>query len=560
MIYIEEKPTQHVPGITSLFISFKYDQKIIDIIKATGTALFDKKHLKWEVPVCYLQNLLDQFCVIDDVDVTLYKESKHRESQLEPVLSNYKTKPFDYQIEGIKYGLKHDKWLLLDSCGLGKTIQLIITAGELKRLGKVEHCLIICGINNLKTNWLKEISKHSDLSATVLGRKVSAKGKVTYGSIKDRVEILKKPIKEFFVISNIETFRSDAIIKAINKGPNKFDLIIIDEIHTIRTVSSTQGSNILKLKDSKYKIGATGTLLLNDPKDCFAPLKWIGVEKSAESTFKYFYYRYGGPFNQTFQGYKNLEILKDQLSKYSLRRTKDVLPNLPPKTVIQEYVEMGDTQAAFYDQVKKGIKDQVDKVKLTTANLLAMVIRLRQATSCPSILTSESIDSAKVDRAVDLAKQVISTGEKVVIFTGFILTANRIAELMKDYSPLLCTGETSQVDIDKNHNLFQTDPNYKVFIGTWQKCGTGIDLNAASYEICTESSWTSGQNIQTEDRIHRANNTRPAFIYYLVTKDTIDERVMSIVNSKAALSSFVIDDDIPVEYEEELRKYIMELS
>ena len=560
MIYIEEKPTKKVPGLTSLFITFKYNPRIIDIIKSTNTAIFDKKAVCWEVPTIYLQTLIDQLCVIDDIDLKLLKTNISAQPEVDLKLSEYKTMPFDYQVEGIKYGLSKEKWLLLDGCGLGKSLQLIIIAGELKRLGKISHCLVICGINNLKSNWLKEISKHSNLTATVLGRKVSAKGKVTYGSIKDRVNILKNPIDEFFVISNIETFRNDDIIKAINKGPNKFDLIIIDEIHTIRTVSSAQGSNILKLKDSKYRIGATGTLLLNDPLDCYAPMKWIGIEKSAASTFEYFYYNYGGAFGNTFKGYKNLDVLKEQLGEFSLRRTKDVLPNLPPKTVINEYIEMDDKQAEFYNNLKRGIRDQVDKVKISTANLLSMIIRLRQATSCPSILTTENIESAKVKRAVDLARQLVSGGEKVVIFTGFIATANKVAEMLSDLNPLVCTGETPQSEIDKNRDLFQSNPDYKIFVGTWQKCGTGIDLNAASYEICTESSWTSGQNTQTEDRIHRANNTKPAFIYYLITKDTIDEKVMNIVNNKAAMSSFIIDDSIPPEYEEELRKYILELS
>ena len=75
-------------------------------------------------------------------------------------------------------------------------------------------------------------------------------------------------------------------------------------------------------------------------------------------------------------GFKNMEVLKRQLEKYSLRRTKDIL-GLPPKNVINEYVDMNDAQAIFYDNIKQGIIDQVDKVHMSTANLLAMVSRLR---------------------------------------------------------------------------------------------------------------------------------------------------------------------------------------
>lgn len=71
----------------------------------------------------------------------------------------------------MEYGITHPRWLLLDSPGLGKSITAIYIAQELKRLKNIEHCLIICGVNTLKTNWIKEIKKHSDLSACILGQK-----------------------------------------------------------------------------------------------------------------------------------------------------------------------------------------------------------------------------------------------------------------------------------------------------------------------------------------------------------------------------------------------------
>lgn len=87
-------------------------------------------------------------------------------------------------------------------------------------------------------------------------------------------------------------------------------------------------------------IGATGTLLLNDPIDTFVPLKWLGFEKCSRSVFEHYYCVFTGKFN-TLAGYKNLGALKQELSEISLRRTKDIL-NLPPKIVKEEYVEMAE--------------------------------------------------------------------------------------------------------------------------------------------------------------------------------------------------------------------------
>ena len=77
--------------------------------------------------------------------------------------------------------------------------------------------------------------------------------------------------------------------------------------------------------------------------DAFVPLKWIGKEKSSHSSFEYYYTKYGGLFNQEFVGYKNINILKQQLDEVSLRRRKDLI-DLPEKTVIHEYIDMNDKQ------------------------------------------------------------------------------------------------------------------------------------------------------------------------------------------------------------------------
>ena len=210
----------------------------------------------------------------------------------------------DHQKDAVEFGLNNAKWLLLDAPGLGKTFALIKLAEELKRTQGIKHCLIVCGINTLKANWKKEIAKFSDLDSIIIGEHISSSGRVYAKSVADRINQLKNPIKEFFVIINVETLRDDNIIKAINKGKNSFDMIVVDEIHTMKSPNSAQGSNLLKLK-STYQVGATGTLLLNDPLDTYMPLKWIGAEKSSFSKFKYYYCEYGGPFNNVLVGFKN---------------------------------------------------------------------------------------------------------------------------------------------------------------------------------------------------------------------------------------------------------------
>ena len=164
MITIEEKLNSKVPGTSSLYISFEYNKDIVEALKNSVTvANYDKKSKVWEVPVTDLASIINSVNVFDDIELKLKPdEKKHPVKDVQ--LSEFKTTPFPYQAEGIKFGLSHDKWLLLDAPGLGKTLQMLYLALELKKREGIEHCLIICGVNNLKFNWKREIEKHTDES------------------------------------------------------------------------------------------------------------------------------------------------------------------------------------------------------------------------------------------------------------------------------------------------------------------------------------------------------------------------------------------------------------
>lgn len=425
--------------------------------------------------------------------------------------------------------------------GIGKTNEMIWYAETLKSRGLIDHCLIICGIDSLRQNWKAEIKKFSNQDVLVLGEKISKRGNVSYASIAERAEQLKQPISEFFIVVNIATIRNDKIIEAIIKGPNKFGLICVDEVHKVATKTSQQGTNLLKLK-SDYKVAATGTILTNSPLSAYMPLSWTENDSSTLTMFKSSYCRFGG-FNGTeIVGYKNLDVLKDELESCMIRRTLDqVRDDMPKKMVSYELVEMSDEHRKFYDAVKEGIKEEADKIELNANNLLALTTRLRQATASPSILTTNNIESSKIERAVEIAEELIEQGEKVVIFSTFKEPVYRIAKLLEKYNPLLGTGDLKDQEVFENVQKFQNDPISKVFIGTHSKCGTGITLNSASYMICLDQPFTDASFSQSTDRIWRVTNKRPAFITVLTCQNTIDERVRQIVETKKDLSDYVVD-------------------
>ena len=556
MIHIEERITSKVPGITSVFISFDYNKEIVDEMKQIPCYNFSKRTKEWEVPIVYLSQVIDRLTCFDDIELKCCNIELPEFKQFD--LGPYKTTPFDYQLEGINYGLNNPRWLLLDPPGLGKTLQLTYLAEELYKRGEVSHCLVICGINTLKLNWKKEILKHSNLSCKILGEYTTKKGKVNYGGIDKRLEQLNSPIEEFFVITNVETLRDDRIIDSLlHNKYNKFDMMIVDEIHKCKGATSQQGSNLLKLK-AKYMIGATGTLLLNNPLDAYVPLNWIGVDHSTKSNFENYYQMKSNGIVKEFIGYRNLDTLKKQLELFSLRRPKSLL-NLPEKNIIYEYIEMEDSQKTFYKQIVDGVKDEVDKIVLKPSAVLSLILRLRQVTASPSILTSKPIPSAKLDRACDLCEEIISNGEKVVIFSTFKETIAELEKRLAQYHPLIGTGDIPDDIISNNNVKFQEDDAYKLFIGTWQKCGTGLTLTAATNLIFIDTPYTDGAFQQACDRIYRIGTQKPVFIYVLITEGTVDERVKEIVEDKEAISNYILDGEITEKSLSSLQKYIQEL-
>ena len=552
MITIQEiSPAKKISGLSSLLISFDFNQYIVDAIKTIPTSYYHKKEKQWEVPICYLGRILDNLTFLDEIQLKLLDTPEsgqfrfNRKYNLEPLSEiekvSFKMKPFEHQLEAINFGLDKEKWLLLDSMGLGKTNSIIWLAETLKRRGVIDHCFIICGVNSLTQNWKKEIQKFSTESAIVLGEYTTRTGTTRYRSIDKRAQQLKDPIDEFFVITNLESLRDDRIIDAFNSSSNKFGMIAFDEAHKAATKSSQQGTNLLKL-EAPFKIAATGTLITNNPLSAYVPLSWTNNDQSILTTYKSQYCNFGGFKNSQVIGFKNLEVLQEEIAACSLRRTLDqVRTDMPPKTITLEVLEPDDDQRKFYEAIKEGVKEEADKIDLKTSSLLALTTRLRQATACPSLLTTQGVSNCKIDRCVELIQELTSQGEKVVVLSVFKETLNELAAKLAQFRYSINTGDVPDAIVANNVSRFQDDPNEQVFAGTWGKVGTGWTLNSASYLICLDTPYTAAMFDQGTDRIYRVNNTRPAFITVLMCGDTIDERVQQIIETKKELGEYLVD-------------------
>lgn len=525
----------------SMFISFEYNQKIVDTIRSLPTRYWNSDEKEWEVPLKKLQYLLDNLSDFD-FDISGKYVSLEKPKAVIPKNFKFKTEPYEHQIEGFNFGLQYDRWLLGDEMGLGKTKQVIDIAVAKKLANKYEHCLIICGVNGLKWNWYNEVLTHSDEKPHILGQRRRKNGNLFIGSANDKLEDIDN-INElpYFIITNVETMRNQDIVEKLVKlcKTNKIGLVALDECHKCKDPNSQQGKGMLKIK-AQTMIAMTGTPLMNTPLDLYFILKWLGYESNSFYKFRNHYCVMGGFNNYQIVSYKHLDELQERLNDIMLRRLKDDVLDLPEKIYVDEYVEMSSKQEKIYKEVSAEIKENIDTIKMAN-NPLAELIRMRQATGYTGILSTTIQESAKLDRMEELVEEAVESGKKVVVFSNWTQMTTPIAKRLNKYNPAVITGEinadTRQLMIDK----FQNDNKCKVIIGTSGAMGTGLTLTAGTVEIFLDEPWNMALKEQCVDRCHRIGQKNNLTIYTIMCKGTIDERVHDIVLSKGELSNAIVD-------------------
>ncbi|AEO93839.1 gp594 [Bacillus phage G] len=456
------------------------------------------------------------------------------------------TTPFSHQVESFNYALEHDKFLLGDEQGLGKTKQSIDMAVYRKQTEGIKHCLIVCGVNSSKRNWVKEIHTHSNEDALILGTRVGKRGKLYIGGsvetrIEDLEEVLQGGISQYFLITNVETLRNKKVREYLNDltEAGMIGFTIFDEIHRAKNAESKQGKAIHCIK-SKYKVALTGTPLMNNPIDLFNVMKWLDAYEFAFYTFRHRYCEMGGKGGHAIVGYKNLKELRDMFEKIMLRRKKSDVLDLPDKIRQLERVQMTPKQAMIYKDVRECIMANIQQIKLSP-NPLAQLIRLRQATGYTGILSDTIQESAKINRLKEMLEEVVANGHKALVFSNWTSMTNVLKRELEEYNPAVITGETKDVDFEKE--VFQNDPDCKIAIGTIGVMGTAHTLTEASYVFFVDKPWNFANVEQAEDRAHRIGTTKNVTCITLVCENTIDERIEEIIFNKAELSQGLVEGD-----------------
>ena len=571
MVIIEfGKAEQLTLDKNSLFLRFTGSdfKENLDRIKKYWNRKYLKDTKEWEVPFSCWEEIKQLYA--DTYIKYINEPPKAKFVTNDDILDGLDFNGFnlyDYQLEGVKFGLNHHNFLLLDEQGLGKTLQLITLARYKKKHRGLKHCLIICGLNSLKFNWQKEVEKFcSDEKSIVLGTRLNTKGKVVNMTIEETKQQIESCPKEFFWVINIEKMRlTDAenkagtgIVNYFNREIEKGNLgmVVVDEIHKCKNPQSQQGKGLLAFDTTADRVGMTGTLLVNNPYDLYAPMTFTGLINYNKWLFEQKFVikdDWGKPM-----GYQNMDELHSILYKSSIRRTKDLL-DLPPKLYKQEWLEFSDEEQKVFDAItgngNMAILDKIDP----PIDMFAKLTRMRQATTTGSLLSSKCNVSTKFDRLKDILEEAKLNNQKVLVFCQFTEGLKICVDYCREYAPKLIIGGMGskvQETIDEHEN---TD-GFSCIFAQEATLGAGFTLSNTEIVVFLTPPWNKATYDQCCDRVHRIGQENTVQIIDLLIKDTYDELVYLKLHGKGAMSKALIDGEMTPEVAQALKKLGIEFN
>jgi len=548
MIYADDLSYHGYEGIIN--VKFKYHPLYVEAMKKVPTARYDRKTDMWTFRAYYradFERATKDFLVIWDrkeYEIVGMQEDKIPEYPVVPGYSvtydedgkviewtGFKTRPYGkFQVRGFNALVTRRHLLLADDTGLGKTAMTIYALEALKKAENISHGLVICKAS-LIYNWAEEIQIHSDLKAVpIIGTK-SQRQKIYEYLLSDNTWTV--------AIISYETFKADLdILKRFSKRKS-FDFCVLDEAQKIKNPHSKIGIAIHEIP-FKYKYALTATPMPNNLLEIYNYAKWFGYNVGNYYQFRNFYGIMGGYNNKEVIGYKNMRALTNLLKSIMLRRLKkDKLKELPDISFKVIKVEMGREQQKYYDAVKNEIVEILRTTKITNATALAKLTRLQQVTDYPPLIGA-SAPSAKLAALDELVESMIESKEKVIIFSKFRSIVEMLEQRYKKYNPAVIHGEIDAKERQNQVKKFQNDKSCWVFIGSSPACREGITLTAATNVIFFDLEWTPADVEQAYSRAYRIGQKNAVNVYFLITKNSIDEHVLEVINIKNHVAQSVM--------------------
>ena len=500
------------------------------------------------------------------------KKATQKKQKENPLLYSFAVEPLGI---GDYYGFSLDGnhlYLLGDFTVTHNTIQTIGTMKWFIEHQNVKKILIVCK-KTIKTQWAEEIDKFTDLSDTFKVR-WTEKTKKHRLKVYEEIEGTEKAI----MITNYHSFLNDKeLIKSLN-----FDLVVIDEIHSVKARNGVLNNNIAYVCKEKKSIFLTGTPIMSKPEDIYGIVQiakpdYFGNWNSFATKFltvdEY------TPYGPQIVGAKNMDELRKLIQDIIIRRTEyEVSIDLPQTITENQICKMDKTQIKMMEEIsvmnddlvskleelidpitKKPDADKIEAYDKIQATLKGLISLRQGVSSDPRIfmrsrskMTQRFLDfipssykmSNKTETLLDLVEDIVESDNKVIIFTKYRMSA----ELLRDdieknlkYKVLLYTGEQDSEERDKNVHLFKTSFIHNVLIGT-EAMAEGLNLQVAKYLINYDLPDTAAIYIQRIGRCRRASSSHSNIICYnLMTENSKDIEKMNNILQNMDLTGALVD-------------------
>lgn len=442
----------------------------------------------------------------------------------------------EYQLKGYgwlwfmyKYGLNG---ILADDMGLGKTLQALTVLQKAKEQDGPAPALVICP-TTVVFNWESEIQKFapelSCLKLSGVDRKALFKEIPNYDVVITSYALIRRDIKHF---------------KDIN-----FRYVILDESQNIKNAMS-QTAQAVKQLQATHKLALSGTPIENKLEELWSVFDFLmpGFLLSAAE----FNARYVNPIMERAD--KTVEKrLKLQIYPFILRRMKrDVAKDLPDKVENIAYCELTDEQKDFYLQVLDSTKEELFKsieqngLEKSRLSIFSALLRLRQICCHPRLYDKENVkhvmSSGKFEKLKAMLEEIISEGHRVLLFSQFVNMLDIVKGWLEregiEYEYL--TGKTKDRQAAVEHFNNSKIP---IFLISLKAGGTGLNLTGADYVIHYDPWWNPAVEDQATDRAYRIGQTKKVFVYRLITKNTVEEKIQKLKTIKRNLVDSVISVD-----------------
>ena len=435
-----------------------------------------------------------------------------------------------YQCEGLAWLLFLESiglgGCLADDMGVGKTIQMLALLElhrERRAAGEALPPDLVIVPKSLLFNWEAE------------ARRFTPKLKVLNytGTARSNEEIARHDV----ALTTYGTLRRDVV----DLKDFEFNTIVLDEAQAIKN-STSDSAKATRILNARSRVVMTGTPVENHLGELWSLFEFLNPGLLGASTF----FKAG-----TTMEPESRDWLRKSLRPLILRRTKQqVASDLPARSENVLYCELDTDQRKLYNTILLKVKNDLNKriqqegLAKSKLHVLEALLRLRQIACHPQLVqeTAKPV-SAKFDVLLDQFVEIAEEGHKALVFSQFTsllaLLKPRLEELNLKYEYL----DGSTTDRQKRVEHFQADESCPIFLLSLKAGGTGLNLTAADYVYLLDPWWNPAVEAQAIDRTHRIGQTRPVFAYRLVAKNTIEERILELQQSKRDLADAILSED-----------------